>query len=95
MAYCSMCSARASLFAPASIKTKTFVSDGMHRRDSGAIDAGEGAQFYLRRGNGGAGVTGADNGIGVAFFHQIDGAADGGIFLAPHRCTAPSDISTT
>ena len=29
MAYCNMCSARGSLFAPASIKTKMFVSDGI------------------------------------------------------------------
>ena len=75
--------ARASLFAPASIRTKIFVSEGKMAAMPGPIDSRQGAQFDRRRGDGGAGVARADNRGRFALFHKINRAADGRVFLAP------------
>ena len=60
-----------------------FVSEGMSAAMPGPIDARQGAQLDRRRGDSRAGVPRADDRGGFAFFHQIDRAADGGIFLPP------------
>ena len=74
--YWSKCSGFASLFAPASIRTKIFVSEGMTGGNAGTIDPGESAQFDRGRGDGGTGVTRAYDGSGLAFFHQVNSPTD-------------------
>ena len=60
---------------------KRCVSVGMMEAMPGRSTPGKRAELDRGRGDGGAGVAGADDGVGVALFHQIDRAADGGIFF--------------
>lgn len=55
---------------------------GHHGGDGGALDVGEGAEFDEGGGDGGAGVAGADDGVGSVFFDEVDGAGDGAVFFA-------------
>ena len=84
MPYCSKCSGRASLLAPASMRHENVRLRGNERSNARAIDAREGAQLDRRRRDRRAGVTGADDRRGFALFHQIDRAADGGILFPPN-----------
>ena len=68
---------------------------GHHGRDAGPLDAGQRAQLDRGRGDGGAGVSRADDRLGVAVFHQIHRAADGGILFSPDRIDGAVVISTT
>ena len=55
---------------------------GQQRRDARAVDTLERTQLDRCRGDGGARVPRADHRVGLTVFHQIDGAGNGGIFLA-------------
>ena len=85
MPYCSKCSGRASLFAPASSETKDVRFGRNQRADAGAIDAGKGAEFDRGSGDRGASMAGADDRGCITLFHKIYGAANGGVLFATNR----------
>ena len=53
--------------------------------DPGALHSGDVAPFDRRGGDGGSGVAGTDDAVGIAALHEIDRDADGGIFFLTHR----------
>ena len=65
-----------------------FRERGHDAGDGGALNVGDGAQFDERGGDGGAGVTSADDGVSTSIFDQIDGAGDGAVFFLPHGIEA-------
>ena len=73
------------MFAPASIKTKTFVSVGRTAAIPGrSIPVMCGIYMRARR-YGRAGVASADDGVGLTVLDQIHRTTDGRIFFPAHR----------
>ena len=61
-------------------------ADGRHEgRDGGAVDALQNAHLDLGRRHGRAGVTGGDDGVGLAFGGKRGADRDGGVFLCADR----------
>ena len=83
MAYCRRCSARASLFAPASIRTKMFVSDGITAAIPGRSMPGSVRSLIVVAATAAPVCPALTMAAALAFFHQIDRAADGRIFFPP------------